>query len=193
MENPNQSKELESCQTSQAIVTTHSIQTTTITAVYDNRICANCNRKFSKQKNRRKRKLDDSENLREYLSNRFSKKIPESGYVCDSCYQYYNRSRCNESRSQTSSSQTSIWSEIVELEINNETNIINIKSAIFDEHHCLVCGLLIRNRLPAKAALEAYISEKIFIKVGARCCEQHLIKDGEKIELNSDSLTIVIL
>jgi len=177
MENPNQSIELESCQTPQAIVATHSNQTTTITAVYDNSICANCNRKFSKQKNKRKRKLADSEDLREYLSNKFSKRIPESGYVCDSCYQYYNKSRPNESRAQTSSSQTSMSSEIAELGINNETNIINIKSAIFDEHHCLVCGLLIRNRLPAKAALEAYIGEKIFIKEGARCCEEHLVKD----------------
>jgi len=82
-----------------------------------------------------------------------------------------------------------VSSEIAELEINNETLVINIKSAIFDEHHCFGCGLLIRNRLPAKAALEAYISSKVFIKEGARCCKQHLIKDGEKIELNSDSLT----
>jgi len=81
-----------------------------------------------------------------------------------------------------------VSSEIAELEINNETNIVNIRSAIFNEHHCLACGFLIRYRLPAKAALEAYIGEKIFIKEGARCCEQHLIKDGEKIELNSDSL-----
>lgn len=188
MENPNQSNEFESCQTSRAIDTTHSIQTTTITAVCDSSICANCNRKFIKMKNKIKRKLDGSENLREYLSKRFCRQIPESGYVCDSCYQYYNRSRPNESRAQTSSSQTSVSSEIAELEINNGTHVINIKSAIFDEHHCLVCGLLIRNRLPAKAALEAYISGKIFIKEGARCCEQHLIKDGEKIELNSDSL-----
>jgi len=37
-----------------------------------------------KLKNKRKRKLDDLENLREYLINKFSKKIPESGYVCHS-------------------------------------------------------------------------------------------------------------
>jgi len=89
-----------------------------ITAVYNNRICAYFNRKFSKQKNKRKRKLDGPENLKEYLSNKFSKKIPKSVHVCDSCYQYYNRSLPNEIRSQTSSSQTSMSSEKAELVIN---------------------------------------------------------------------------
>jgi transcription elongation factor Elf1 len=79
------------------------------------------------------------------------------------------------------------------IEIDEQFSCLRLASVSKDEHHCMVCGIACRTRVPRTAAVDVYMKRKLFVPKGIRCCAGHLTSDNkldsssiEKIQRSND-------
>jgi transcription elongation factor Elf1 len=101
--------------------------------------CIKCNRDMS-QKKCRKRKM-------------------EGEYVCEGCYWRHSK-ELNQTPPQASRSQRSL-SDLIE--IDEQSSCLRLASVNKDEHHCMICGIACRIRVPRTAAVDVYMKRKLFV------------------------------
>jgi hypothetical protein len=150
--------------------------------------CSTCGITFRNVKSKKKRKLDgdDKKEMREFLNMNFNTTVRERGLICNICYMKWIHSKPTCSKQMETNQPTQSTSQTDQ---SNTQELVTIKSATLDEHHCLVCDVKTRINLPRLAAFNVYISNRIYIREGARCCESHLV-DGKLSESAISSLII---
>ncbi len=76
------------------------------------------------------------------------KRKMEKEYVCDACYRNHSR-ELNQTPPQANSLQGSS-SDLIE--IDEQSSCLRLASVSNNEHHCIICGIVCRTRVPRTAA-----------------------------------------